>query len=200
MAATGRRIAQSPSWRQGSKYWREYWLWGLLLSLLLGCAEENTGPGLEPPGQAPDQVLWDFTTTDSDSGKLTWILRADRALVFQKAKRVESEGIRVDMYGDDRQLNSTLTADSGRFDRRSGSMTAHGNVKVVSREGYELVTEILHWDRERELFHTEAYVEVRQGENLSSGYEMECDQHLDRLEIKREPKGVIVQKEAEENG
>ncbi len=164
-------------------------------SLLLGCAEESAGPRLERPGKVPDQVIWDFTTTDSDSGQLVWIFRADQALVFQKSKRIESVGVQVEMYGEDGVLGSTLIADSGLIDRRSGAMTATGNVHVVSRENYELETEILHWDRDRELFHTEAYVEVRQGENLYSGWEMECDQNLDRLQIKREPKGVIVSDE-----
>jgi len=164
-------------------------------SLLLGCAEESAGPRLERPGKVPDQVIWDFTTTESDSGQLVWIFRADQALVFQKSKRIESVGVQVEMYGEDGVLGSTLIADSGLIDRRSGAMTATGNVHVVSRENYELETEILHWDRDRELFHTEAYVEVRQGENLYSGWEMECDQNLDRLQIKREPKGVIVSDE-----
>lgn len=169
-----------------------------LLSLIGACSEESRSPGLEKPGEGPDQVIWDFTTTDSDSGRLVWILRAEEARLFHRTKRVQSAGIRVDMYGGDRELNSTLTADSGLVDQRSGAMTAWGSVKVVSREGYELDTEILHWDRERELFHTEAYVEVKQGENLYSGYDMECDQNLDRLQILREPKGIIVQKEDEE--
>lgn len=169
-----------------------------LASLLIGCEEESAGPTLESSSKIPDQVIWDFTTTDSDSGRLVWIFRADKALVFRKSKRVEAEGVQVEMYGENGALNSTLTSDSGLIDRRSGAMTATGNVHVVSREDYELETEVLHWDRERELFHTEAYVEVRQGRNLYSGWEMECDQNLDRLQIKRDPKGVIVSDEEED--
>ncbi len=170
-----------------------------VLTLFLGCAGESSTPRLEKPRGGPDQVVWDFTTTDSDSGQLLWILRAEKALIFRKAKRVQSVGVSVDMYGGEGKLNSTLTADSGLFDRRSGAMTAIGSVRVESREGYELDTEILHWDRDRELFHTEAYVEVRQGENLYSGYDMECDQNLDRLQIRREPRGVIVSEEDEDD-
>ncbi len=185
-------------WR-GDRDHSPFFLSGLFLAtaltLLLGCGEESTTSRIEKPGGGPDQVIWDFTTTDSDSGQLLWILRAEKALVYRKSKRVQSMGVNVDMYGGDGQLNSTLTADSGLFDRRSGAMTATGNVRVHSQEGYELDTEILHWDRDRELFHTEAYVEVRQGENLYSGYDMECDQNLDRLHIRREPRGVIVREE-----
>lgn len=186
--------------RARAPYFRLVLLLSMAFTLLLGCSEEGGAPRIEKPGGGPDQVIWDFTTTDSDSGRLNWILRADKALVFRKSKRVQSVGVSVDMYGGDAgRLNSTLTADSGLFDRRSGAMTATGNVRVHSRDGYELETEILHWDRERGLFHTEAYVEVRQGENLYSGYDMECDQNLDRLEIRREPKGVIVREEDEDD-
>jgi len=168
-------------------------LCGLLL--LAGCGSEVQPPELESPAAGPDQVLWDFTTTEADSGRLAWIFRARQALVFQATKRIESRGIRVDMYGEDGALSSTLSADSGLIDQRTGAMTAIGRVQVVSAEDYDLRTEVLHWDRERERFHTEAYVEVRQGENLFTGYAMECDRRLDHLRIAREPRGLIVQDE-----
>ena len=169
-------------------------LYALAMALGLGCNEETEQPSLSAPGEVPDQVLWDFTTTDSDSGRLAWIFRADQALLFGKAKRLESRGISVDMYGETGALNSTLTADSGLIDQQTGAMTALGNVHVVSAQDYELRTEILHWDREREIFHTDAYVEVRHGENLYTGYEMECDRNLEHLHIQRDPQGVIVQR------
>jgi LPS export ABC transporter protein LptC len=99
------------------------------------------------------------------------------------------------MYGEGGELNSTLIADSGSIDQRTGAMTAIGKVHVVSAEDYDLRTEVLHWDRERELFHTEAYVEVRHGENLTRGHGMECDRRLDHLRILRDPSGVITQRE-----
>jgi len=178
----------------GRRFGRRSWL--LLVLLLAGCSlkgkGESAGAGVETPTAGPDQVLWDFTTTEADSGRLTWIFRARQALVFQATKRIESRGIRVDMYGEDGALSSTLSADSGLIDQRTGAMTAIGKVHVVSAENYDLRTEVLHWDRERERFHTEAYVEVRQGENLFTGYDMECDQRLDHLRIAREPRGIIV--------
>jgi LPS export ABC transporter protein LptC len=183
---------------------QRHWQWprgrrcGLsLIALLvaLGCSEKAATPSAETPAEGPDQVLWDFTTTEADSGRLSWIFRAEQALVFQSSKRIESRGIRVDMYGEGGELNSTLTADSGRIDQRTGAMTAIGSVHVVSAENYDLRTEVLHWDRERELFHTDAYVEVRQGENLYTGYGMDCDRRLDHLRIAREPSGQIVQRE-----
>jgi hypothetical protein len=77
-------------------------------------------------------------------------------------------------------------------------MTAWGRVHVTSQEDYELRTSILHWDRRRELFHTDAFVEVRQGRNLYTGFEMECDQRLDHMRILREPRGIISQEAAAE--
>ena len=186
---------------EGRSLGARHWQWGrrsgalVALAALLGCSEQAPTPSVEAAGQGPDQILWDFTTTESDSGRLSWIFRAEQALVFQATKRIESRGIRVDMYGDGGELNSTLTADSGRIDQRTGAMTAIGSVHVVSAENYDLRTEVLHWDRERELFHTEAYVEMQHGENLYTGFDMECDRRLDHLRIAREPSGLIVQRE-----
>jgi LPS export ABC transporter protein LptC len=195
-AVSGQRESIGEGWRQRSGWLRgsHYWL-ALALAAPLGCREQAQTPSVEVPGEAPDQILWDFTTTEADSGRLSWIFRAQQALVFQATKRIESRGIRVDMYGEGGELNSTLTADSGRIDQRTGAMTAIGSVHVVSAENYDLRTEVLHWDRERELFHTEAYVEVRHGENLYTGYGMDCDRRLDHLRIAREPSGKIVQQE-----
>ncbi len=188
-------VAHSPDRRRHRPVWR-HWSVGLIALLAaLGCSEKAPTPSVETPSEGPDQVLWDFTTTEADSGRLSWIFRAQQALVFQSTKRIESRGIRVDMYGEGSELNSTLTADSGLIDQRSGAMTAIGSVHVVSAENYDLRTEVLHWDRERELFHTEAYVEVRQGENLYTGKGMECDRRLEHLRIAREPSGTIVQRE-----
>ncbi|MCP4546135.1 MAG: LPS export ABC transporter periplasmic protein LptC [bacterium] len=162
-----------------------------LLAGLLGCDRDTNSVKLESNEDIPDQVLWDFTTTDSDSGQLVWILRAKQAFIFNKKKKVEALQIVVDMFGGQRVRNSTLEADSAIIDRRNGNMTAIGHVLVVSSEGYELRTSELHWDRDRDLFHTDAFVEVMHGNNIYTGYDMECDQNLDHLQIRREPRGVI---------
>jgi LPS export ABC transporter protein LptC len=165
----------------------------VLLVLLAGaCSKEAVPPELEEPGEAPDQIIWDFTTTESDSGRLIWVLKAQQARVFNTRKEVEATAIRVDMYGEQRTVTSTLTADSGVIDQRTGAMTVSGRVHVRSHEGYELFTSVLHWDKRREIFRTEAFVEVHHGDNLYTGYEMECDRNLDHLSIQREPRGVIV--------
>lgn len=164
-----------------------------LLILLAGaCAEEATVPVVEDPAEAPDQILWDFTTTESDSGRLIWVLKAREARVFNTRKEVEATALRVDMYGEQRTVTSTLTADSGVIDQRTGAMTVSGRVHVRSHEGYELFTSVLHWDKRREIFHTEAFVEVHHGDNLYTGYDMICDRNLDSLSIQREPRGIIV--------
>ncbi|MBN2169978.1 MAG: LPS export ABC transporter periplasmic protein LptC [Candidatus Krumholzibacteriota bacterium] len=165
----------------------------VLLVLLAGaCSKEAVPPVLEEPGEAPDQIIWDFTTTESDSGRLIWVLKAQQARVFNTRKEVEATALRVDMYGEQRTITSTLTADSGVIDQRTGAMTVSGRVHVRSHEGYELFTSVLHWDKRREIFRTEAFVEVHHGDNLYTGYEMECDRNLDHLSIQREPRGVIV--------
>lgn len=167
----------------------------LLVPLVLmagACSEEAAPPVLDDAEEAPDQILWDFTTTESDSGRLIWVLQARQARVFNTRKEVEATALRVDMYDEQRTVTSTLTADSGVIDQRTGAMTVSGNVHVRSHEGYELFTSVLHWDKQREVFRTEAFVEVHHGDNLYTGYEMECDRNLDHLSIQREPRGVIV--------
>ncbi len=165
----------------------------LLLALFAGCAQEPPSTPLERSPNSPDQIIWEFTTSASDSGQLSWTFTGDKALIFKQGREVEAEGVRIDMYSEARERSSTLTSDSGWIDRRGGNMTAFGNVHVISREDYELWTDTLHWDQDREIFHTEAFVKVQQDQNLYSGYEMECDKNLDHLSIKREFEARVVQ-------
>ena len=63
------------NWQQTGRRWLA---WTLFLLLgMVGC-ESNKLTEVRPErGEVPDRVLWDFTTTESDSGSLVWILRAD---------------------------------------------------------------------------------------------------------------------------
>ena len=169
----------------------------LLALFAAGCGEQAPVTRIEKGGNSPDQILWQFTTSASDSGRLTWTFTGDKALVFQQGREIQASGIRIELYGEGGLLRSTLTADSGRIERRAGEMSAWGDVYVISREDYELWTDTLHWDQERELFHTEAFVEVQQERNLYSGFDMECDQDLGHLVIRREFKALLVQEEAD---
>jgi LPS export ABC transporter protein LptC len=171
----------------------------LAATVLVGaCSQDPPSTHLVKDGSTPDQILWDFTTSASDSGQLRWTFSGDRALIFKKGREVQATGIQLDMYTRAQELSSTLTSDSGLIDRRRGNMTALGNVHVISREDYQLWTDTLHWDQDRELFHTKAFVEVQKGRNLYSGYDMECDQELDHLTILREFKALVVQEEVDD--
>ena len=151
----------------------------------------------QDPGQGeelPRQILWDFRTSESDSGRLKWVLRGREAQFFESEPQVRAAGIRLEIYDEEGLPSSSVEADSGYLERRQGSgdMLARGRVLVISEEGYELRSSELRWDAERRVFHSDSFVEVRQGRDLHTGWVVEADENLERISIGRDPKHEII--------
>jgi LPS export ABC transporter protein LptC len=180
---------------------------GVLLTLLvvislgggLGCREEGSVNQVQDEKGTPDQILWSFSTTSSDSGKLSWIFKAAEAQIFSKTKIVEATGVRVDMYDEGMVVNSTLDSDSGVINRRSGDMTVIGNVSVVSAQGHHLVTEVLHWDQGQEIFENDVYFELDIGPDHYTGVGFISDLNWDNWSVKQEVQGVVKSQQLGEN-
>ncbi|MBC8366890.1 hypothetical protein H8E52_05700, partial [bacterium] len=46
-------------------------------------------------GEIPQQVLWDFSTSESDSGRLKWVLKARKALFFDHQPQAHGSDIQL---------------------------------------------------------------------------------------------------------
>lgn len=103
------------------------------LFLLAGCGEDErpvqvAGPGLMEMGA--DQVMVGLTHNMTREGVLQGELRADTAFIFSDNSTVRLRVVDVTFYDDRGTPDSRLTADSGRYNLRTGDMEAHGNVVV----------------------------------------------------------------------
>ena len=105
----------------------------LALLVLLGCGDEErqvevAGPELMELGA--DQVMVGLTHNMTREGVLQGELRADTAFIFSDNSTVRLRVVDVTFYDDAGRPDSRLTADSGRYNLRTGDMEAHGNVVV----------------------------------------------------------------------
>lgn len=103
------------------------------LFLLAGCGEDErpvevAGPELMEMGA--DQVMVGLTHNMTREGVLQGELRADTAFIFSDNSTVRLRVVDVTFYDDRGTPDSRLTADSGRYNLRTGDMEAHGNVVV----------------------------------------------------------------------
>jgi len=155
-------------------------------ALALGGCHETSDEGAREGGQRPDQEIDGFTLTQTSDGKRLWSLRADRALVYEEADRVETIDIRVDFYDESGDVRSTLTANEGLLLRRTNDMEAIGNVVVQASDGAVLSTEHLRWNEMSGRIETDLYVRVRRDDDVMTGVGLEADPDLTNIRVKSE--------------
>jgi len=128
--------------------------------------EEELPP---PPKNMPTQVIDNFTLTETEAENVAWRLKADRADVYDYANEARVFVVHVDFY-EDGVYSSTLTAREGTVDLLRHSMTARGNVVLVSRkDGAVLKTEELSWDADGHRIYSESYCTLERGRSVIRG-------------------------------
>jgi LPS export ABC transporter protein LptC len=168
--------------------------WAVVMAcatFLPGCSQDKP-PGPAREHEEPLQITRGFTTTESDSGLVRYIFKAKIAR-FYSGDITRAEDIQVDFYDEGRKV-SVLTAKEGFLDA-DGRLRAQGDVHVVSQEGYVLETEKLYWDRTREKIRSDDFVRITKGRDVLTGYGLTTDPDLALVNIERDVKGTVVEKE-----
>lgn len=179
-------------------------MWGgvlpvLALTALLGACEraaETTGGS---KADFPEQQTEDYHTLHSKSGVPVWELWGRAAERFPSDSTTRLRGVRMVFYREGAK-EAELTSDEGEVDQKSEQTTARGNVVVVSEAGRRLESEVLHWDPERQLIHTEAFVRFTEGDQILTGYGMRTDPDLTDLVIDRQVSGEMPQEKRPNEG
>ena len=129
-------------------------------------AEEELPP---PPKNMPTQVIDNFTLTETDAENVAWRMKADRADIYEYANEARVFVVHVDFY-EDGVYSSTLTSREGTVDLLRHSMTARGDVVLVSRkDGAVLKTEELSWDADGHRIYSESYCTLERGRSVIRG-------------------------------
>ncbi len=146
----------------------------------MGCAREDLS-GESSSNAAPTQITRNFTTTESDSGRVRYVFHARVARDYDGGK-TRAEDIRVEFF-DGGQRVSVLTAREGLLG--DGRMTATGNVVVETTSGARLETESLYWDRENKKIRSEEFVRItRRGDpEVLTGQGLTTDPDLELVDI-----------------
>ncbi|MGQ0722822.1 MAG: LPS export ABC transporter periplasmic protein LptC [Candidatus Eiseniibacteriota bacterium] len=163
----------------------------LLLGLLPGCRSGDSNPAaMQEPSRAPNEGMRGVRIQNIRVGDTRWVLAADSASVFRETKRVEAYPVEVNFFEEERHV-STLTAKLGILLQTTDDLEARGDVRVVTDEGTVLETEVLFWDHQRALIHTEEFVRIEKGEDVLTGFGMEADPGLNRIDIRRNVHGSV---------
>ena len=94
-----------------------------------------------------DQMLISMRTAITNLGVRQANLEADTAFLYENAGRADLKKIKVRFYTTTGIETSVLTADTGIYFVRNGTMEARGNVVVVRSDGARLTTSMLKYDQ-----------------------------------------------------
>jgi len=145
-----------------------------------GCGAKkgpDAGPGTEYTG--PSSALGGFRLTETDSGRLKWILKADSADTFDdNLQQTLVANPHVDFYNSEREIYSVLTAEKGVVQGSTRDMTAQGRVRIVTTAGDTLTTETLEWHNVQARVRTADTFRLARPDVVLTGRGFESDQDL----------------------
>ncbi len=160
---------------------------GLVAVGLTACEQETPDlpPGLE---DYPAQQTNDYLTRHTKGGVPVWELRGDVAERFPDRPIMYLTGVHMVFYRDG-ERDGVLTAQTAEMDQRTEATVTRGDVVVLTEEGRRLESEILLWDPQRSLIHTDAFVRFTDGDQVLTGYGLETDPDLTNVVIMKQVEG-----------
>ena len=119
----------------------------LSILFLAACAD----PGVRPTTttqvtDTADQVLEGMSHYITESGVRRSLVEADTAYIYDPTQTAELRKAKVTFFDANGAQTSTVTADSGTYLIRDGTMHARGNVVATTPDGRRLTTAILDYD------------------------------------------------------
>jgi len=157
--------------------------------VLLGACSRTQPPGPARSGEEPLQITQNFTTTESDSGIVRYVLRA-KVAKFYAGDVTRAEGVEVDFYQRGQRV-SVLHSKQGFVDK-DGRLRAVGDVVVNSTEGATLTTQELYWDRAKDKIRADGEFKiVEKGEPLT-GTGLTTDPDLSIIEVDANVRGTTL--------
>jgi LPS export ABC transporter protein LptC len=155
------------------------------------CGESERPQRSLASSELADQEFTDFTTMESDSGRVKWVLEAPVARIYSSRKLLVTDTPRIKFYDENGEVSSVLTADKGEYNQVTHDLTALGNVVITTSEGYTLETESLVYLRELGEIHSEDFVTVTRGDDVLTGYGFTGYPELKNVDIKRDVRAYL---------
>lgn len=166
----------------------------LIPFMLICCDRSDDEYSIDEP-EICDQVIHDFTTIESDSGKVKWKITAPVARVYSSRDLLVTDNPVIYFYDEEGMVTSVVNADKGEIDQKTRDLTAIGNVVVKSSKGYLLETESLVWIQEKGRIQTEDYVKFTRDGDVVEGYGFRGYPGLKEFDIVRNVDGDMYDKD-----
>jgi LPS export ABC transporter protein LptC len=144
---------------------------------------------------AEKQQMSDFSLSGfGDRGKKSWDIAGKSADIGTEV--IKLNDIIGNFYGD--QDNVRLTAENGNFNRREGSIHLQDDVVVTTSSGARMTTDVLDWDRKRQIVQTDSAVQLQKNNMVITGQGAKGFPDLNKLNLDKDVKVRIDETPASE--
>ena len=152
-----------------------FYLIFFIASSVLAC-REGVYPSTLPKYEGPINSALDIHIFYSDSAVLRSEIIASKQLEFANGNLEFPEGIAVQFFDVNGQLETTMRADRGFFLRDQNLYKGEGNVQVKNfPKDQKLQTEELFWNQSERKIYTDKFVTIQEKQTLFNGTGMEAD-------------------------
>ena len=150
-----------------------------LIPLTIGCDKSDEEP-TQPVQETPQQILYDFSTKNTEGGITRWILIAEKSTFLKEI--VELQNPRVQIFQDGKWA-ITITGDRGELIQSSNDIHVFENVVGKSQDGH-LYTDELHWRNNDGKLFAPNVAKIVRGDSTMVGRELEGDPTLEVVIMK----------------
>jgi LPS export ABC transporter protein LptC len=125
-------------------------------------------------------------TLISDSGLTRGKVIADTWLIFGKASEVYwyfPDGIYVEKFDTSFHIETSIKADTAYYFLRRNLWQLDGNVDISNVDGVRFETSQLFWDRNKEIFYSDSFIKITEGENVNTGIGFTSNHNMSEYKI-----------------
>lgn len=161
------------------------------LAAFAACDDNRATPVMQIAtiADSADQIMFGTSFNLTDRGLSRAELMADTAYFFDDNTRVELRKVEATFYTTSGARDAYLTSRRGTYNSRTGTMTARGDVVVITEEGRRLTTPELKYDQQmNEIASDSAFVLTEPGRRLE-GIGFRSDPNMQNVQILRTRSG-----------
>jgi LPS export ABC transporter protein LptC len=162
---------------------------------LAACDEKGAGNAPVQGAQLPDEIVTEFVTQETDSGRVRWKLAAPRALRYNTRNVFVMDAPRIEFFDRMGNLQTTLVARNGEYSLATHDMLAYGDVVATTTKGEILETDSLRYLNDTDKIVSDSFVKLTRGGDVVTGIGLECDHTLESVDIKRDVRARIVEED-----
>lgn len=163
----------------------------LVVIAATGCADRGVTPERATTVDSVDQIITGMDRTINRDGIRVSDVKADSAWMYDGPQVALMKGVTLVFYDSSGAVRSTVTADSGRHEIRTGLLDVRGNVVATTPapDSKVLKTEHLIFDKASNLIRSDTSYTFTSAQGNGSGQSFETDTDFRQFRS-WQPKGV----------